>query len=162
MSLPNFMSTGRMGVEYFQYGQKWWTNQNDTSNPWSIALAWIKTNAWRHSVCIYHCLGLWCTGALQVVSGDGAAGLTWGVIGERCWITWLMEGTLQEVVQTAVSPVVWSGTNTKEIWMRKKNKTEDGKYISDTPKDSTVTQPEYYILHITFDQVNYNVCITFI
>ncbi|TNN76131.1 hypothetical protein EYF80_013662 [Liparis tanakae] len=40
-------------------------------------------------------------GALQVVSGGGATGLTGGVMGELCWVDGLVDGILQQVVQTA-------------------------------------------------------------
>lgn len=60
-------------------------------------------------------------GALQVVSGDGVTGLALGVIGELCRVDRQVEGTAQEVVQTAMSAVVWSGTNTEKIYRRRKD-----------------------------------------
>lgn len=66
-------------------------------------------------VSTYHFCGLGFTSALQVVRGEGVIRVTGGVVGELRWENWIMDGVLQEVVQTTVGPVVWSGTNAKKI-----------------------------------------------
>lgn len=85
----------------------------------AILLAWLKNARPQYPVSTYHCLGLGTTGALQVISWDRGAGLTRDVMRELCWVNRLVYGTLQKVVQAAMGPVVWSGTNTKEIWREK-------------------------------------------
>lgn len=72
----------------------------------------------------YRLLGERFTGTLQVASGDGVTGLTGGFMGELCRVNWRVDCMPQEVVQTPMCPVVWSGTDTKEILRRRDKKEE--------------------------------------
>lgn len=81
----------------------------------------------------YRLLGERSTGTLQVTSGDGGTGLTGGFMGELCRVNWRVDCMPEEVVQTPVCPIVWSGTDTEEIWRRRDKKEEIVQCIDSQP-----------------------------
>lgn len=63
----------------------------------------------------YLFLGSGSTGAGQVVSGSGITGLADGVVGELRRVNGEVDGMLQDLVQSAVCPVVRSGNDAEKI-----------------------------------------------
>lgn len=55
------------------------------------------------------------TEAVQVVCGNQVGALTGGFMGELRWVNRMMDGMLQEMIQTAMGTIVWGRTNTKKV-----------------------------------------------